>query len=291
MKKITSKKAIVGIAMTAAVVFYGVFMVFPVLYGFCMSFFNWNPFKNVFHFTGIDNYIDILKKAEFWEAIKNTLVYTIGTMVLTVGISLFLAAMLQSTKKSVSFYRGMYFLPVVSSGVATAMLWKFLYNYNDGFFNAILMNLGLDRVPWLMNSKMAMISVIIMSAWKDIGYALVLIMAGINDIDPSVFDSAAIDGCNKAQQFFRITLPLIRNSMTILIITRIIDYMQVYTPIKFITEGGPGTSTQTIAFYIYEEAFTYHNFGSASAISFILFIIIFAISMVQMHISGKNEQG
>ncbi|MFZ2539821.1 MAG: sugar ABC transporter permease, partial [Oscillospiraceae bacterium] len=107
-------------------------------------------------------------------------------------------------------------------------------------------------------------------------------------IDPSIFESAEIDGCSKPKQFFFMTLPLLKNTMTILIVTKIIDYMQVYTPIKFITEGGPGTATQTMSFYIFEEAFSFYNFGSASAISFILFAIIFVLSIGQIKFNNKN---
>lgn len=283
------KNSIVWITMSFTVLAYGLFMIFPILCGIVVSFFNWNPFKSQFKFVGLENYQYILQKGDFWQSIINTLVYTVGTMVLTVGFSLLLAAILQNLKRGVGFYRGMYFLPVVSSSVATAMLWKFMYNYHDGFFNGILVSLGLERVPWLTDARIAMVAIIIMSAWKDIGYAMVLILAGMNDIDRSIYESAEIDGCGKVRQFFRITLPLLRNTMTIVIITRIIDYMQVYTPVKFITSGGPGKATQTMAFYVYEEAFTYYNFGSASAVSMVLFAIIFIISMVQMRVTQGKE--
>lgn len=276
--------------MTYTILAYGVFVIFPILCGVAVSFFNWNPFKGKFKFVGLGNYQYVLQKEEFWQAVLNTLVYTLGTMVLTVGFSLLLAAVLQNLKKGVGIYRGIYFLPVVSSGVATAMLWKFMYNYHDGLFNGMLVAVGLERVPWLTDARIAMAAIIIMSAWKDIGYAMVLILAGMNDIDRSLYESASIDGCGRAKQFFYITFPLLRNIMTVVVITRIIDYMQVYTPVKFITSGGPGKATQTMAFYVYEEAFTYFNFGSAAAVSMVLFVIIFVISMIQMRITQGKEQ-
>lgn len=277
--------------MTLVVVVYVVFVIFPICYGLFTSFFNWNPFQNVFKFVGFENYRYMLQNPKFWQAIANTLVFTLGSLVLTISLALLLAGLMHSAKKGISFYRGAYFMPVISSAVATSMLWKFMFGYDSGFFNSILMNLGMEKVPWLQNPKLAMLVLILVEAWKDIGYALVLILAGMNTIDPGIYESASIDGCSKPRQFFTITLPLIRNTMTILIITKLIDFMQIYTPIKFITEGGPGTSTQTIAFYIFEEAFTFYNFGSASSVSFLLFVMIFILSMVQIRVSGKEQEG
>lgn len=282
------QKGLIIWTMSLMIIFYGLFVFFPIGYGFWTSFYNWNPFQNIFEFVGFGNYSYVLKNAEFWNALATTIWFTAGSLILTVFFGLLLAALIHSVKKGTSFYRGTYFLPVISSAVATSMLWKFMFNYDSGLFNTILMNLGFGKVPWLQNSTLALISLMFAEAWKDVGYALVLILAGINNIDPSIYESAAIDGCNKVKQFFHITLPLIKNTMTILIITKLIDYMQIYTPIKFITGGGPGTSTQTMAFYIFEQGFTFYNFGSASAISFLLFAIIFVFSMIQMRTSRSK---
>lgn len=276
--------------MLVVVLVYGVFVYFPIGYGLFTSFFNWNPFRNIFDFVGFGNYTTVLSQPGFWHACLVTLLFTLGSLVLTVGFALLLAGLMQPLKRGIGVYRGIYFMPVIASSVATGMLWNFIFSYNSGLVNSILMELGLTKVPWLQNSALALIVLIFVEAWKDVGYALVLVLAGINNIDARVYESAAIDGCGKVRQFFSITLPLIRNTMTILVITKIIDFMQIYTPIKFITEGGPGTSTQTISFYIFEQAFTFYNFGSASAISFILFLIIFALSLFQFRMGRKGEE-
>lgn len=276
------KGLMIGGTITFVLVVYGVFVFFPILYGLWTSFYNWNPFQSKFDFVGLGNYAYVISSPDFWTAFINTIVFTLGSMILTVGLSLTLAAIMHGVKKGMGFYRGAYFLPVISSVVATSMLWKFMFSFDDGLLNAMLMNMGLQKVPWLQDKNIAMAALIMVEAWKDIGYALVLILAGINNINPSIYESAAIDGASKPRQFFSITMPLIRNTMTILMITKLIDYMQIYTPVKFITEGGPGRSTWTMAFYIFEEAFTYYNFGYASAVSFLLFIIIFAMSLIQM---------
>ena len=216
--------------------------------------YNWNPFQSQFDYVGLENYSYVIKSPEFWTALKNTILFTLGSLLLTVGFSLIIAGVMQAIKKGKGVYRGLYFLPVISSMVATAMLWKFMFSYDDGLFNSILMQMGVGKVPWLQDAKIALPALIIVETWKDIGYALVLVLAGINNIDPRVFiESAKIDGASTARQFFSITLPLIRNTMTILIITKLIDYMQVYTPVKFITEGGPGKSTWTMSFYIFRR--------------------------------------
>lgn len=286
--KQSGRKTIIIWTMSLVVIMYSVFVFFPILYGLSTSFFNWNPFQSMFKFVGFDNYTYALKNPLFWKALGNTIYFTMGSLILTVGFGLLLAALIHSVKRGTSFYRGIYFLPVISSMVAVSMLWKFMYNYDNGFFNSVLMGMGLSKVPWLQNSAIALPAIMVVQAWKDIGYALVLILAGINSIDPSIFESAEIDGAGKFRRFISITIPLIKNSITILVITKLIDYMQVYTPIKFITEGGPGTDTTTMSFHIFEEAFTYYNFGSASAISFILFAIIFILSMIQLKFSKNN---
>ena len=276
------KKLMIGGTMGFVIVVYGTFVFFPILYGLWTSFYNWNPFQSQFDYVGLENYSYVIKSPEFWTALKNTILFTLGSLLLTVGFSLIIAGVMQAIN------RGLYFLPVISSMVATAMLWKFMFSYDDGLFNSILMQMGVGKVPWIQDAKIALPALIIVETWKDIGYALVLVLAGINNIDPSIYESAKIDGASTARQFFSITLPLIRNTMTILIITKLIDYMQVYTPVKFITEGGPGKSTWTMSFYIFEEAFTYYNFGLASAVSFLLFAIIFVFSLIQMRFDKES---
>lgn len=283
------RKLMIGGTMGFVIVVYSLFVFFPILYGFVTSFFNWNPFQDQFEFVGWGNYSYVIESPEFWTSLKNTVVFTAGSLLLTVGFSLLLAAMMQAVKKGTGFYRGMFFLPVISSMVATSMLWKFMFSYDDGVFNSMLMQLGLGKVPWLQDRNISLAVLIIVQAWKDIGYALVLILAGINNIDVSIYESADIDGASKARQFFSITMPLIRNTMTILIITKLIDYMQIYTPVKFITQGGPGKDTWTMSFYIFEQAFTYYNFGFASAVSFLLFAIIFVLSLVQMRFDKEKN--
>ncbi len=282
------KKLMIGGTMGFVIIVYGTFVFFPILYGLWTSFYNWNPFQSQFDYVGLENYSYVIKSPEFWTALKNTILFTLGSLLLTVGFSLIIAGVMQAIKKGKGVYRGLYFLPVISSMVATAMLWKFMFSYDDGLFNSILMQMGVGKVPWLQDAKIALPALIIVETWKDIGYALVLVLAGINNIDPSIYESAKIDGASTARQFFSITLPLIRNTMTILIITKLIDYMQVYTPVKFITEGGPGKSTWTMSFYIFEEAFTYYNFGLASAVSFLLFAIIFVFSLIQMRFDKES---
>lgn len=283
------QKGLIVLTMTLVVIVYGVFVYFPIGYGLFTSFYTWNPFRDIFNFVGFSNYTYILSKPEFWQAGKVTMLFTAGSLIFTVGISLFIAALIQAVKKGVSVYRGIYFLPVIASIVGTSMLWRFIFNYDNGFINSILMQMGLSKVPWLQDPNLSLGVLIFVEVWKDLGYALVLILAGMNNIDTSVYESASIDGCSKPRQFFAITLPLIRNTLTILIITKLIDFMQVYTPVKFLTEGGPGTATQTVSFFIFEQAFTFYNFGAASAVSFLLFTVIFTFSLIQLRL-GRNRE-
>ncbi|MFZ2539727.1 MAG: sugar ABC transporter permease, partial [Oscillospiraceae bacterium] len=180
INKQPGRRALIGWTMGFVVFMYSVFIIFPTIYGFVASFFNWNPFQNIFDFVGFQNYTYVLKSPDFWEALWNTVYFTFGSLLLTVVIGLLLAAMIHAVSRGKGFYRGAYFLPVISSMVAACMLWKFLYGYDDGLFNSILMSLGLGKVPWLQNPNIALPAIMVVQAWKDIGYALVLLLAGIN---------------------------------------------------------------------------------------------------------------
>ena len=254
-----------------------------------MSFYLWKPFHGIKEFIGIENYLYQFQNPLFWKSLFNTLYFTAGALILTVVLGSLISGLIHFQTRGEGFYRAIYFLPVVTSMVAAALVWKFMYHSESGLFNSILMKMGFARVSFLQDVKLVMPSLIIVQAWKDLGYAIVLLLAGMNEVDKSLYESSYIDGANKMKQFIFITMPLTKRTMTILIITKIIDYMQVFTPVFFMTQGGPGTETHTITFNIYKDAFEYRNFGSASSVSFLLFAIIFVFSMMQLTINKTED--
>lgn len=176
-------------------------------------------------------------------------------------------------------------MPVVTPMVAVAFVWKFMYNPQIGIINKIF---GLD-INWLMNPKTALIAVIIMTIWKDFGYAVVMYMAGLYSLPADVMEAAQVDGASGWQKFRYITLPLLKPMTLFVVITSIISYIQAYVQILLMTEGGPGTSTYLASYIIYDEAFVKYNFGYASALSFVLFVITAVLTVLSFKVSGKEE--
>lgn len=176
-------------------------------------------------------------------------------------------------------------MPVVTPMVAVAFVWKFMYNPQIGTINQIF---GLD-VNWLMNPKIALLAVIIMTIWKDFGYAVVMYMAGLYSLPSDALEAAKVDGANGWQTFRYITIPLLKPMTLFVVITSIISYIQAYVQILIMTEGGPGTATYLASYIIYDEAFVKYNFGYASALSFVLFVITAVFSWLSFRVSGSEE--
>ena len=183
------------------------------------------------------------------------------------------------------FFRAIYYMPVVTPMVAVAFVWKFMYNPQIGTINRLF---GL-HVNWLMNPKTALLAVMIMTIWKDFGYAVVMYMAGLYSLPSDSMEAAKVDGANAWQTFKYITLPLLKPMTLFVVITSIISYIQAYVQILIMTEGGPGTTTYLASYIIYDEAFVKYNFGYASALSFVMFVITAICTWLSFRISGSNE--
>ncbi len=222
----------------------------------------------------------------FGKSMFNTVIFSVVVIVFRVGLGLGIAYAIYSTLiKHKRFFRAVYYMPVVTPMVAVAFVWKFMYNPQIGTINKIF---GLD-INWLMNPKTALIAVIIMTIWKDFGYAVVMYMAGLYSLPADVMEAAQVDGASGWQKFRYITLPLLKPMTLFVVITSIISYIQAYVQILIMTEGGPGTSTYLASYIIYDEAFVKYNFGYASALSFVLFVITAVLTVLSFKVSGKEE--
>ena len=283
------KRFIIAFTITVLALFYFVFLLFPIVYAFVGSFFHWNPMNGQFDYAGVENYADIFKNELLWKSLFNTIYFTTVVVVLRTVIGLMLAILINSTKRFKSFFRMAYFIPVITSIVAVSLVWKWLYNPAFGAFNFVLALLHLPTLNWLQDPVLALPCIMVATIWKDVGYAIVIFMAGLAGIPNMLYEAAYIDGADKIKSFRHITLPLIRPTTLFVLVTSLISYLQAFTQIFMMTEkGGPGTSCFTMVYLIYNEAFTKYQFGVSSSISFVLFVIILIFSMIQIKVMRSD---
>ena len=267
-------------------IYFIIFLIVPIIIAFAGSFHDWNPLSGTYDFLGLDNYIEVFTSGLFGTSMLNTLIFSVVVIVFRVGLGLGIAYAIYSTLvKHKSFFRAIYYMPVVTPMVAVAFVWKFMYNPQIGTINQIF---GLD-VNWLMNPKTALAAVMVMTIWKDFGYAVVMYMAGLYSLPADALEAAKVDGASAWQTFRYITFPLLKPMTLFVVITSIISYIQAYVQILIMTEGGPGTTTYLASYIIYDEAFVKYNFGYASALSFVLFVITAVFTWLSFRVSGSDE--
>lgn len=262
-----------------------IFIGIPIISSLFISFSDWdllNPLK----FTGLDNYINLLRDDLFWLSLKNTGFFIIGYLPCVVIFGLLLALLLNGKIKLRVLFRGIYFLPVVTSWVAVSLVWKWLFNPQYGLINYFLSVIGIQGPNWLTDPHTAMIAIIMTSVWKDIGFIMVFYLGGLQGISPSLYEASSIDGANKWHQFWKITLPMLKNTTFFIVMISLINSFQVFDQVNIMTSGGPGNATMVMVQNIYNSAFNYFEMGKAAAMSWILFLIVFVISLVQMRVKG-----
>ena len=275
-----------NITVTGMILFYTIFLLVPIGIAFAGSFHEWNPLSGIYRFNGIENYVSVFTSALFGKSMLNTLIFSVVVIFFRVGLGLAIAIAIYSNLiKHKSFFRAIYYMPVVTPMVAVAFVWKFLYNPQIGAINQIL---GLD-INWLMNPKTALLAIMIMTIWKDFGYAVVMFMAGLYSLPSDAMEAARVDGASSWQTFKYLTLPLLKPMTLFVVITSIISYIQAYVQVLILTEGGPGTATYLSSYIIYNEAFVKYNFGYASAMSFVLFVVTAVFTWISFRVSGDSE--
>lgn len=282
----SSEIALRNIVVIALVVFFVTFFFIPIFMALYGSFHLWNPLKGQFKFTGLKNWQNVLSNNLFWFSMKNTLIFSVVAVIARIVIGLLLAAALFSKlTKARSFFRTMYYMPTITPMVAVAFVWKSMYDPQYGLLDQLL---GL-KINWLFDSRYAMLAIILLTIWKDFGYAVVILLGGMYSLPSDCFEAAEIDGANASQRFFQITLPLLKPTVLFIVITSFISYFQTYIPVMVLTQGGPGTQTYLASYIIFDQAFSKYNFGYASAMSFILFVMIAILTAISFRMSGTDD--
>lgn len=292
--KARKKENLLGWAfISVSLVGYLLFRILPVLMSFVLAFCDWSllvPISGL-EFVGFDNFVALWKDDWFKASLINNFVYTLVGVPVTFIISMTIATVLNNGVYLKSLIRFNFYFPNVASVVAISIVWAILYEINNGPINTILRSIGIENPPgWLSSSKWALLSLIIIYIWQTVGYCVIILLAGLQGVSPAFYESADLDGANVFQKFFYITIPSMSSTIFFILVISIIDSFKVFTTVNVMTSGGPGSSTSVLAYYVYKVAFNYNKIGYASAISWVLFVIIFVITIIQFAHKGNNEE-
>jgi multiple sugar transport system permease protein len=271
-----------------------IFFFIPVIAAFIISFTDFDiyalgNYSNI-RFIWFQNYSNLFNDPLFWTALKNTFYYVIIAGPVSVAVSLSAAVLLNSKLiKLKEIFRLAYFIPVVTTLVAVAIVWRFIYNPGFGLLNYALSFLGIKAVDWLGNPFWAMPAIIIMSVWKNFGYNMIIFIAGLQNIPEYLYEAASLEGANGWQQFKNITLPMLAPTTVFVGIITMINFFQIFAEPYIMTQGGPLNSTLSIVQYMYQEGFRWWHMGYSASIAFVLFFIIFIGTIVQLKLQRETE--
>ncbi len=265
-----------------------IFSIFPIVYVIYISFTNYNLLKVGYKLVGFANYTKLFGNSLFWGAMRNTAYYVLGFVPLNYIFALALALLLNQKVKLRGFFRASYYIPVVTSMVVIAFLWKIVYS-SAGPLNYSLGLFGIPPQKFLNSVTQALPSIIVTSVWQSVGFNMILFLAALQTIPPELYEAAIVDGASRWKQFRYITLPLLKGISTFIIIMSTMGAFRVFTEIYMMTQGGPARATTTIVYKIYTEAFGNFNLGYASAMSMILFLLIIVLTLIQLEIRARSD--
>lgn len=265
-----------------------VFIYWPILYSVILSFQRWDFLLPQPQFVGVKNYLTLASEDDFWRALRTTSLFAVVAVPLRLSIALALALFLYGESRFDRVLRGMFFMPAVLSSVAIAIVWDWMYNTEFGLLNALLRAVGLGSVPWLTSPDVAIYSVALVDTWQQLGYDLVLYIAGLQAIPTSLTEAAQLDGAGRWRRFLTIQLPLLMPTTFFLLIISVINSFQVFTLVSVMTEGGPARATEVIVFYLYRLSFINFNIGLGSAVAVVLFAVLLVLTAIQFGLVGRK---
>ncbi|MGU3644671.1 carbohydrate ABC transporter permease [Microbacterium sp. C23T] len=275
------------ILIAPAMIGFLVFAVYPTLRGIYLSFTNFRVLSPP-EWVGLDNFIELLGDDVFWNALWVTIYFVLVAVTLTVAVSVLTAAVLHRLTSS-TVIRGLIILPFLISSVVAATVWSWMLDTQLGIINIAIEALGGEGQQFLSSRALAIPSIALIHVWKNMGYTSIIIFAGLQTIPASVYEAGRIDGASETQMFFRLTLPLLRPILALVVVLNVIGAFQVFDIIAVTTKGGPANASNVLQMYIYSKAFGQFDFGYASAMSLALFAILIAITFIQMRLLRANE--
>jgi len=268
--------------------YFLLFVGFPLVFSFILIFHKWNVITPM-EWVGLRNFIRLSQDKLFFQSILNTLKFLIIHIPLQIVVALLLAVLLNQKIKARGFFRAVYFLPVIVSGVVITLLWRQLYAYDSGLLNTLLTKLGLSRIPWITHPDWAMPSIAIMATWKNVGLYIVLFLVGLQGIPRYLYEAAEIDGARPVQQFFFITLPALNSTIVLVIILSTIGGFSLFIEPFVMTGGGPVNSTLSAMLYIYNQAFYFGHMGYAATLGFFFAVIVLIIVLIQKKLVEQKD--
>lgn len=265
------------------------FVFWPILNSLWLSFHHWSLLDADHSFAGLSNYTKLMQDERFWNSVRQTIYFTAGSVPLGIVLSLLLALLCNQPLKGMSFFKAVYFLPVITSFAVISIIWSFLMDPDIGLLSYYLKMIGFPANGWLRSATWAMPAVIMVAIWKNVGFNMVIFLAGLQSISVSLYEAAKIDGANAFQRFWRVTVPSLRHTLMFVFIISIIASFQVFDQVYVMTRGGPLNSTETIVYYIYHQGFELLDMGYASAIAWILFVFVFLITLMQLKLFKYDQ--
>lgn len=292
IKKIKKNREIKALLyLLPALLVITTFQIYPVFKSLAMSFYtDFDYLTGEVFKRGLDNFQYVLTDPDFYLALKNTFIFVLGAVPLSIVVSLGFALLLNSNIKLKNFFRSVYFIPFITSTVAVSIVWRWMFNKEFGIVNAVLMMLGINKINWLTNPKMTIPMLVLLSVWKGMGYKIIIFLAGLQNIDEKYYLAAKIDGASVWKRFTSITIPLLTPTLFFVSITSVIGSFKLFDEVYVLydKQTGPLKSGLTIVYYIYNKFNRYWQFSIASAAAFVLFVIILIFTLIQLRTGQKK---
>lgn len=263
-----------------------VFWIYPILRSIWLSFTDWDFMTPDYNMVGFKNYISLFKDSRFYNALWNTLVFTLGTLLPTIIGGLLLALLLRKNFRGNCIYKFVLFSPWITPTVAISIVWQWIFE-EDGLANMVLGLFNLPALKWINSSDTAMLSVIIVTVWKSLGYAMIFYLSALEKVPAELYEASSLDGARPVRQFFDMTLPSISPTTFFLMIITMVNSLQAYDQIQILTQGGPSGSTRTLLYMYYQLGFEEFKMGQATAVAVVMIIITAALSLIQFYASNK----
>ena len=281
------KSATAYLMVSPYVIFFLTFVAFPVLFSFWLMFHKWNIISPM-EFAGLTNFERLVQDRMFFRSLWNTLVFLVIHIPLQIVVALFFAELLNRNIRFRGFFRAAYFLPVVVSGVVVTMLWQQLYGFDTGLFNRLLVSVGLPKIGWINDPKIAMPSIAFMATWKNVGLYIILFLVGLQSVPPQQYEAADIEGATSWQKFWYITLPGINPTIFMVVVLSTIGGFSLFIEPYIMTGGGPLNSTLSAFLYIYKQGFFYYHMGYAASLGIVFALMVMVVIVIQRRFIEKT---
>lgn len=275
--------------MLPALIIYLSVIIFPIFYSLYISFQSGTGIGQM-KFVGLQNYITMGSDPVFWQSLVHTLIWIALTVCVTMPVSLLFAVLLNKNMPGRTFFRGLFYFPSIVAIVAVGIIWRWIYNPQLGIINSFLKLIGSKyQQTWISKPGTVLIAIFVASLWQGIGQPMILFLAGLQSVDPQTLEAADIDGANSVQKFFRVTIPLMKDTFVMVICTLVISAMKVYDIVKALTDGGPNNASQMLATYMYNQTFTYNNVGYGTAIAIVMVLIMMIVIIPYMIFTAREK--